>query len=158
MMNSPSTSPRALRLAEITPDNVRSAWDLKVNPDQERFVAPVVNSLAEAYAERATAWPRLVLDGERAVAFVMANFAPDEPEADFRCGLWRLNVAAGEQGRGYGRFAVDAVCQEARRRGQKRLTVLWEEGQGGPREFYLKLGFRPTGRVLFGETVAELQL
>ncbi|MFB4282870.1 MULTISPECIES: GNAT family N-acetyltransferase [unclassified Nonomuraea] len=146
------------RLEEITPGNLSAALGIKVSPEQEAFVAPVMASLAEAYAARHTAWPRLVRDGERAVAFVMGNFDPGNEIGAFRCGIWRLNVAAGEQGKGYGRFAVRAVCEEARRRGHRRVTVLWERGTGGPERFYLRLGFKPTGEVLYGETVGELLL
>jgi diamine N-acetyltransferase len=76
----------------------------------------------------------------------------------FRCGIWRLNIAAGHQGKGYGRFAVEGVLAEARRRGQDRATVLWVPGSAGPEQFYLRLGFRPTGEVFNGETVGALSL
>jgi diamine N-acetyltransferase len=142
-----------LRLAELTRDNLRAAVGLTLKPGQEKFVAPVVQSVAEAYVT-ATAWPRVVLDGEQVVGFVMANFDPDNELEAFRCGIWRLNVAADAQGRGVGRFAVDAVAEEARRRGQTRLTVLWEKGAGGPEGFYRTLGFVPTGELL-GEVVGE---
>ncbi|CAL9338690.1 hypothetical protein SUDANB121_00233 [Nocardiopsis dassonvillei] len=151
-------SDSSLRAVEITPDNVRAAIKVKVREDQNAFVAPVVHSLAEAYASRETAWPRLILDGDRPVAFVMANFEPGEEDPDHRCGIWRLNVAEGEQGRGYGRFAVETVLAEARRRGQERVTVSWVPGEGSPEGFYLGLGFRRTGRVDEGEVVGELFL
>lgn len=140
-----------LRLAELTAGNVDAAIGLQLRPGQERFVAPVVRSIAEAYVHP-TAWPRVVLDGDQLVGFVMANFDPGNEQDAFRCGIWRLNVAAAAQGRGVGRFAVDAVATEARRRGQPRITVLWEKGPGGPEGFYLKLGFVPIGE-LFGQTV-----
>lgn len=140
-----------LRLAELTQDNFPAAVGLTLRPGQEKFVAPVVESIAEAYVTP-TAWPRLVLDGDQVVGFVMANFDPDNELEAFRCGIWRLNVAADAQGAGVGRFAVDAVAEEARRRGWSRITVLWEKGPGGPEGFYLALGFVPTGE-LFGETV-----
>lgn len=140
-----------LRLAELTPDNLGAAVGLVLKPGQERFVAPVVQSIAEAYVTP-TAWPRVVLDGDRVVGFVMANFDPDHELAEFRCGIWRLNVAADAQGRGVGRFAVDAVAEEARRRGRSRLTVLWEKGADGPEGFYRTVGFVPSGE-LFGEVV-----
>ena len=140
-----------LRLAQLTADNVDAAIGLELRPGQERFVAPVVRSIAEAYVHP-TAWPRLVLDGDEVVGFVMANFDPDNELEAFRCGIWRLNVAGAAQGRGVGRFAVDAVAEEARRRGRSRITVLWEKGPGGPEGFYLRLGFVPTGE-LFGEVV-----
>ena len=149
---------QSLRLETITPENVGAACAVAVRPDQERFVAPVVRSLAEAYASAGTAWPRLIMDGERAVGFVMAAFDPRNPVEAFRCGIWRLNIADGGQGRGYGRFAVDAVAAEARRRGAERMTVLWVPGEGGPEGFYLRLGFRPTGQVMEGEVVGALQL
>lgn len=73
-------------------------------------------------------------------------------------GLWRLNIAADAQGRGYGRFAVDAVCAEIRARGGDRAYVTWEPRPGGPEPFYLKLGFRPTGERSGGQTVAVRDL
>ncbi|WP_189250990.1 GNAT family N-acetyltransferase [Streptosporangium pseudovulgare] len=152
----------SLRLEKVTPGNVLAACDLKVRPDQERFVAPVARSLAEAYAQPDIAWPRLVFDGDRLVAFVMAffdvRFNPGDPDDRPRSGLWRLAVAAGEQGRGYGSFAVREVCEEVRRRGQTRVTVTWHPGEGGPEPFYLKLGFRPTGEKSEDELVGELDL
>lgn len=149
-------TPPAPRLARITPENVGAACDLRVHPNQERFVAPVERSLAEAYAAPPNvAWPRLVLAGDEVVGFVMGGFDPDSEIDAFRCGIWRLNVSARHQGRGYGRFAVDSVAREARRRRQNRITVLWVPGEGGPEGFYRGVGFDPTGEVLFGQVVAE---
>lgn len=145
-----------LTLAELTVDNLPAATKLRLKAGQEKFVAPVVESIAEAYVNP-TAWPRVVLAGDQVVGFVMGNFDPDHELEAFRAGIWRLNVAADAQGRGVGRFAVEAVAVEARRRGVSRITVLWERGEGGPEEFYLRLGFVPTGE-LFGETVGALDL
>jgi diamine N-acetyltransferase len=147
-----------MRLVEVTPDNVSAACRIDVKPEQQKFVAPVVDSLAQAYANYGTVWPRLILDDDRIVGFVMGNFDPNNEVDCFRAGIWRLNIAADEQGRGYGRLAVEAVAAEARRRGQKRITVLWVPGDGGPEGFYLRLGFSPTGQVLSGQTVGELML
>jgi diamine N-acetyltransferase len=147
-----------LRLAELTPDNVRSACRIDVKPEQQKFVAPVVESIAEAYVHFGTAWPRLILDDDRVVGFVMGNFDPESEIDAFRAGIWRLNIAADEQGQGYGRFAVEAIAVEARRRGHKRITVLWLQGDAGPEGFYLRLGFTPTGEVMGGEIVGELML
>ena len=147
----------SLRLAELTPDNFRAARDIRVSPAQETFVAPVLHSIAEAYVNP-SAWPRLILDGDRPVGFVMGAFDPDNEISAFRAGIWRLNIAADAQGHGYGRFAVAEVAAEARRRGQSRITVLWVRGEGGPEGFYLRLGFRPTGEEMFGQVVGELLL
>lgn len=148
----------ALRLETITPDNVIAACRIKVTPEQENFVAPVPISLAEAYASYETAWPRVVHSGDEPVAFVMGGFDPGAEIDFFRCGIWRLNVSAEHQGLGYGRFAVEAVFAEARRRGSGRVTVLWKPGAGGPEGFYLKMGFVPTGQKFADQIVGAIEL
>ncbi|MFD9307412.1 GNAT family N-acetyltransferase [Streptomyces sp. NPDC060048] len=151
-----------LSLREITPANFDVAIALRVRPDQEHLVAPVVKSLAEAYVHPGMAWPRLIVDGDRPVGFLMAfhgiDWKGDGTGTDIRSGLWRLNIAAGEQARGYGRFAVESVAAEIRRRGGTRLTATWHPGTGGPEGFYLGLGFRLTGETSGGQTVGELDL
>ncbi|MFI0820547.1 GNAT family N-acetyltransferase [Streptomyces sp. NPDC021098] len=152
----------ALRLEKITPDTLDTAIGVRVRPDQEHLVAPVVKSLAEAYVHPGTAWPRLILDDDRPVGFLMAFFGidwrADGTGTDIRSGLWRLNIAAGEQGRGYGRFAVESVAAEIRHRGGTRMTTTWHPGAGGPEGFYLGLGFQPTGETSGGQTVGELDV
>ena len=139
------------RLEPVTSENRGAAVGIRVRPEQERFVATVLESLEEA-AATPTAWPRLVYDGDTAVGFVLGNFDPENDVEAFRCGIWRLNVAAGAQGRGVGRYAVEAVVAEARRRGRDRVTVLWLRGDEGPEGFYRRMGFEPAGE-LFGQVV-----
>ncbi|CAL9309519.1 GNAT family N-acetyltransferase [Streptomyces olindensis] len=148
------------RLEEITPANLEAALGIRVRPDQEHAVAPVVKSLAEAYVHPGVAWPRLIVDGDRPVGFLMAFLDIDwyEDGSVRRSGLWRLNIAAGEQGRGYGRFAVESVAEELRRRGTKEFYVSWHPGSDGPEGFYLGLGFRPNGETTEGETVGVREL
>ncbi|RRR79476.1 N-acetyltransferase [Streptomyces sp. RP5T] len=152
----------APRLEEVTPGNFETATGIRVRPEQEFAVSPVMQSLAEAYVHPPdVAWPRLIVDGDRTAGFLMA-FLDIDWRADGgtvrRSGLWRLNIAADAQGRGYGRFAVDSVAAELRRRGTKELYVTWHEGPHGPSEFYLRLGFRRTGEQSGGETVGVLDL
>ncbi|RZU51017.1 diamine N-acetyltransferase [Krasilnikovia cinnamomea] len=151
-----------MRLESITPTNYEAALALSVRSDQEDLVEPVVKSLAEAYVFADYAWPRLIYDDDQLVGFLMGfldiPWDPDRDPSDRRSGVWRLNIAAAAQGRGYGRFAVDAVCREIRRRGGDRAYVTWEPRLGGPEKFYLKLGFRPTGEQSGGQTVGVLDL
>ncbi|MFD3733159.1 GNAT family N-acetyltransferase [Streptomyces sp. NPDC058632] len=149
------------RLEEITSKNLDAALGIRVRPDQEFAVAPVVKSLAEAYVHAGSAWPRLIMDGDRAVGFLMAFLDIDWHEdggSAVRSGLWRLNIAAGEQGKGYGRFAVESVAARIRARGGKECYVTWHPGENGPEDFYLGLGFRRNGEVVEGETVGVLDL
>ncbi|MFI6766661.1 GNAT family N-acetyltransferase [Streptomyces sp. NPDC050355] len=152
----------SLRLEKVTPDNVEAACRLAVRPDQEGLVAPVARSLAEAYAQPEIAWPRLIFDGAQLVGFVMGfflvRFDPENPRDRLRSGIWRLNIAADQQGRGYGRFAVESVCEEIRGRGQSRATVTWVPGEHGPERFYRRLGFVRTGELSGDQVVGELSL
>ena len=147
-----------LRLEELSATNIVAANTLTLKPGQEQFVAPVSHSIAEAYVNPATAWPRVVLDDDEVVGFIMGNFDPDSPHDEFRGCIWRMNVAADAQGKGIGRFAVTALAEEARTRGFDRLTVMFEPGELGPERFFFAVGFKPIGETQFGETIAALQL
>ncbi|GGN56408.1 N-acetyltransferase [Actinoplanes lobatus] len=147
-----------MHLRKVDPDNYEAALSLSVRPDQDDLVAPVVKSLAEAYVYPEYAWPRLIYDRDELVGFVMAFLdtpwgEPSDP-TDLRSGLWRLNIAAGRQGHGYGTFAVEAVCAEIRSRGETRAYVTYEPREGGPAPFYARLGFIPTGEITADQTVA----
>jgi diamine N-acetyltransferase len=100
-------------------------------------------------------WPRLIYNGDELVGFMMAVFASEDENALFHSYLCRLNMGAEHQGKGYGRFAVEDLCQEATRRGQHRLTVCYHPYQHGPEGFYRRLGFHPTGEYNQDEVVAE---
>lgn len=154
-----SSSPR---LEPVTADNFDAVCAVRVHPRQEHLVSPVVKSLAEAYVHGQAAWPRAIVDGDEVVGFVMAfldiAWNPAGDPSDIRSGIWRLNIAAGRQGKGYGRFAVGAVTEELRRRGAGRAHVTWEPGEDGPEPFYLGLGFRLTGESSGGQTVGVLDL
>ncbi|MEV6954773.1 GNAT family N-acetyltransferase [Streptomyces sp. NPDC051183] len=155
-------STSALRLEPVTADNFDAVCAISVRPDQQHLVSPVVKSLAEAYVHGETAWPRAIVDGDEVVGFVMAFFDiawnPAKDPADVRSGLWRLNVRAEAQAKGYGRFAVRAVAAELRERGAARAYVTWHPGADGPEPFYLGLGFRLTGELSGDQTVGVLDL
>jgi diamine N-acetyltransferase len=87
----------------------------------------------------------------------MANWDAEAEIPEFRSGIWRLNVADAAKGRGVGRFAVEQVAEEARRRGFERITVLWDPAEDGPERFYLRVGFHKVGE-LFGETVGVMNV
>jgi diamine N-acetyltransferase len=110
---------------------------------------PVATSLAEAYAHGSVAWPRLIVTGDRPVGFLMAfldiDWLGDGTRSDVRSGLWRLEVAVDARHRGFGRFAVEAVAAEIRRRGGTRMCSTYEADETGPGPFYARLGLRPTG-------------
>lgn len=151
------------RLEPVTPRNLDAVCAVQVRPEQESYVEPVVRSLAEAYVHSHLAWPRAIMDGDQCVGFVMAfldvHWHEDDPPHVTRSGLWRLNIDAAHQRKGYGRYAVDATCAFLAGRGRDEFAyVTWEPGEHGPEAFYLGLGFELTGELSGTQTVARRRL
>jgi diamine N-acetyltransferase len=147
-----------LRLQELNAQTAAAANGLMLKPGQEAFIEPETYTHVEANLAPANSWPRVVLDGDEVVGYIMANFDPDAPEDYLRAALWRVNVAAAAQGSGVGRFAVQAFADEARARGFQRATVVWASGEGGPEEFFKAVGFVVVGETPYGENLGALEL
>jgi diamine N-acetyltransferase len=147
-----------LRLVELSAATIVAVNTMSLKPGQEQFLAPTSYAVAAAVLNPATAWQRVVLDGEEVVAFVSANFDVEAPQEHFRSVLWRINVDADDQGRGVGRFAVGKLLDEARERGMDRVAVIYEAGEEGPEAFFRRVGFTPVDETEFGEVVAEIRL
>ncbi len=144
----------AVTLREITEGNVRAICQLRVAPEQERFVAPNAISLAEAHAVP-SAWFRAVYAGETPVGFVMLD---DDPEHQ-RYYLWRYMIAAEHQGKGYGTRALQQVIDYVKTRPRAtEMFLCYQPGAGGPRDFYRKFGFEETGETEGDEIVMRLPL
>jgi diamine N-acetyltransferase len=144
----------AVTLCEVTKDTVRAVCGLKVAAGQEEYVAENAMSIAEAYFEP-KAWFRAIHAGETPVGFLMLFDDADAPVYF----LWRLMIDAAQQGKGFGRRAIALLADYVRARpGARELLVSYHPGPHSPRDFYLKLGFRDTGRVEEGEVVLSLPL
>lgn len=73
--------------------------------------------------------------------------------------LWRLMIAGPQQGKGFGRHAIQLLLDYVRTRpGAKELLTSYVPDEAGPGKFYQRLGFKPTGEILEGETVIRLKL
>ena len=145
----------------LTLENNRGYYALRTHHSQERFVAPMSWSFADALfpevIDGAPVVPRLYgveADGEP-VAFVMiAEVTAAHPEPY----LWRLLVDRRHQRRGVGRRALDLLCDQLRAEGCSSLMTSWVDGPGTPAPFYRRYGFVETGEMLDGETEARFQL
>ena len=147
-----------LRLQELTAGTIVAANNLTLKPGQEAFIEPETYLHAETRLDPANSWPRVVLDGDTVVGYVMANFDADASDDFLRAALWRINVAAEAQGSGVGRFAVQAFADEARARGFDRATVVWASGDAGPEKFFAAVGFQLVGQTPYGENLGALEL
>ena len=145
-------------LEELSARTIVAANALTLRPGQQDFLSPVSYSLADAFTNPLTTWSRVVLSGETVVGFIRGNFDPEHPREEFRSCLWRINVSADWQGKGVGRFAVQELLAEAKRRGFLRITVIWERGEMGPGEFFKRIGFTEVGETEYGEVIGAISV
>jgi diamine N-acetyltransferase len=146
-----------LHIEELSASNISAANALELKPGQEQYITPVSYSAAAAVNDPTISWQRVVMSGDQVVGFIMGSFDPGTDD-EFRSILWRVNVDASDQGQGVGRFAVEALAQEARARGFDKLYVIWEPGELGPQEFFLHAGFQPVGETQYGEVLGAMDL
>lgn len=143
-----------VELREITKETVRNILRLKVTPEQDNFVAPNAVSLSEALFEE-KAWYRAIYANDEPVGFLMLY--DDAEKADYY--LWRFMIAAEHQGKGYGAEAIRLLIEYVKTRpNATKLELSYVPAEGGPEKFYLKQGFKNTGRVEHGENVMEMYL
>jgi diamine N-acetyltransferase len=141
-------------LQPLTRENLWPVVELKVNPEQEKFVAPNIDSIANAYVEPSFV-PLAVYAGEDLVGFAMYGQHPDT-------GAWwviRLMIAPEHQGRGYGRVAMETMIEMmAERTGCEEIVTSFVPGNSVAAALYESLGFRPTGEIEDGEPLVVLRL
>jgi diamine N-acetyltransferase len=148
-----TSPPPQVALAELNADNVRAYCALAVAPEQQRFVAPVAVSLAQALFAPEAWYRGITADGEPA-GFVMLALHPERPEYF----LWRFLVDRRFQGRGVGAAALRLVVAHVRGLGAREFLTSYVPGEGCPGPFYEKYGFRATGALEEDEIVLALAL
>lgn len=147
-----------VELREVTRDTVSAVCKLDAG-DEGRQVAPNAVSIAQAHFQ-GEAWFRAVYDDDRLVGFVMLydpTLVEKAEDTDFF--LWRLMIDKSQQGKGYGRAAVEALVEHVRSRpGARRLLVSHVKSADQLSRFYQSLGFSYTGVEDDGELVMERTL
>ena len=147
-----------LRLVELSAATIVAVNNLSLKPGQEQFLAPVSYGIAATVSNPQTSWQRVVIDDDRVMGFVSANFDDEALTDHFQSVLWRINVDAEGQRRGVGRFAVKALLEEAKARGFDHVDVIYEAGSEGPEAFFLRMGFTPVDETEYGEVVGQIAI
>jgi RimJ/RimL family protein N-acetyltransferase/GNAT superfamily N-acetyltransferase len=157
----PRSPPNDVGLVEITPENVDRVTSLRTHRTQEEFVAPMLQSFADALVPEVVdgapvvPWMRAVVADGEIVGFVMLALTTEKHPEPF---LWRLLIDRLHQRRGIGGRVLGLIAEECRRMGDRTLLTSWGEGKGSPRSFYLSHGFEPTGGSVDGETEGRKRL
>jgi diamine N-acetyltransferase len=140
-------------LKEITEDSLRCILNLKVSPEQRKFVADNATSIAQAHFSK-TAWFRAVYADGIPVGFVLIE--NDDGKDEF-C-LWRFMIDAIHQGKGYGKQALKLVNDHVKKQPNATKLILGcVQGNGSPERFYKSMGFEHTGEYEDGEAIMKLE-
>ena len=149
-------------LTEVTRDDLRPLFRLKVAAGQDDFVAPNEISLAQVHYETG-ATPYVIWNDEERVGFCqvidMRQHAYREPEDDANAlYLWRLMIAEEHQGKGYGQAAMRVLIRMAREAGHPAFETSVVTTNAAAIRFYEGLGFVKTGKIVDGEAQMRLEL
>jgi diamine N-acetyltransferase len=142
-------------LQEIDQDNWQQAIRINVAPEQRRFVAHNLYSIAESKFNP-TFVPLAIYDkDETMVGFLMHGMNLDNGE----CWILRLMVDQQYQGRGYGRAAMEEIIRQlASTPDCREVFASYKPDNHVADRLYRGLGFKDTGRVEDGEWVVRLSL
>ncbi|MGF1664907.1 MAG: GNAT family N-acetyltransferase [Acidimicrobiia bacterium] len=159
--NRPRTPPSELRLVPVAADSSGAVLGLSTHKTQEAFVAPMLDSFADALfpevvdGAAVVPWMRAIeADGET-VGFMMVALTTEHHPEPY---LWRLLIDRVHQRRGIASRTLDLLANELRAMGDTTVLVSWVEGKGSPDRFYLARGFEPTGTIVDGEIEARKRL
>ena len=147
------TSP-SITLEPVNRANFRALVDLKVEPDQETFVATNVFPIAQAKVEP-TWTPMAVKAGGEVIGFAMYG-------QDVESGNWwiiRVMIGVAHQGRGFGdALMVGLIARLAEREGAAEIRLGCVLGNDRARRLYERHGFHDIGEVEENEAIMLLRI
>ena len=146
-----------LECRSVKRGQLRALFRLDVYPAQSKLVAPNSITLAQvAYETGSEVWG--LWDGDNPVGLLAMidptrHLWPEEGDDLQAAYIWRLMIDKTQQGKGYGRAAIELAIAQTRVWALPRisLTVL-ENNPASTLTFYEKQGFVRTGRIVDGET------
>ncbi len=144
--------PPTVELRDVTAANWRTCADLEVTDDQSEFVTPVTRYLCLCHY--GGVWHPLAVDAAgECVGFVMWAVDPDDASG----WIGGLVIDRRWQRRGYGRAAVEALCDRLRDEHEFRSFALsYAPENTAARRLYASLGFTETDEREDDEIVARL--
>lgn len=133
-----------IRLELVNKDNFDQVLDLEVAPKDQRRVASVEYSLAQAwlYRDNEVLFPYAVKSGQLTVGFLLLSYQPMENSYY----IWRLLIDQKYQNQSFGKEVIRQVLQRARDDQQcHKVTVNYVIGNHKMRYILEKFGFQPVG-------------
>ncbi|WJM09804.1 GNAT family N-acetyltransferase [Paenibacillus sp. PK1-4R] len=150
----------------ITWDNFIECIELKVTPDQQRFISSNQHALAEAYVasdEGQIIITFAVYKEDNMIGFISMYYDDGDGNFDYSSyGIFKMMIDQRYQGKGYGKEMVVKAIEYARTfpRGKAKVVELTYNPENVvAKKIYDSLGFIQTGEILAcGEVQAVLTL
>lgn len=139
----------------VDENNFRTIVGMKLNEEQSKYVASNMYSLAQAWLYHEVAKPYAIYNDEEVIGFMMLDW--DEKKRE--CSIWRFMIATDQQGKGYGRKALEYalnIIKEAEKFDYVFLDYV--PGNVVGKHLYESMGFKETGEIDEGEIVMKLDL
>ncbi|HFI0138538.1 TPA: GNAT family N-acetyltransferase [Streptococcus suis] len=133
-----------IRLELVNKDNFDQVLDLEVAPKDQRRVASVEYSLAQAwlYRDSEVLFPYAVKSGQLTVGFLLLSYQPMENSYY----IWRLLIDQKYQNRGYGKEVIRHILSLAKEDSScQKVSVNYVIGNHKMRYILEKLGFQSVG-------------
>ena len=146
-----------IHLKKITEENFVDAFNLKLAPEQERFVSHPIRSLAQAYVYRRPCKPCGTHENGTLCGCMMVIYVYTVTEYD----IWHMMIDASNQGRGYGKAALDQVLAYIETKpfgASERVVLTCNKDNTRAMGLYRNKGFVPTGAVFEEEVELVLTL
>jgi diamine N-acetyltransferase len=141
-------------LKEITKDNWRQVYKLKLDEPQRNYVAPNGYSMLEAVFNAEYLLSRAAYDGETLVGYTLYGVDPDNPRDHW---ISRLMVVQEHQGKGYGRAIMREIIEALKAMsGCEQIFISFVPENTTARKLYESLGFVDTGRMDDGEMIFRM--
>ncbi|MCO5177477.1 MAG: GNAT family N-acetyltransferase [Thermomicrobiales bacterium] len=143
-----------MALHDLTLETFHAAIRLKVAPDQERFVADNLYSIAES-AVRPNTWPYVAFRDEEIVGFVLLSLEPERG----RYWILRFMIDAAFQGQRLGTAMLqETIALLVARHHVSEIYLSFEPGNEVAEYLYERAGFRRTGEIEDDEIVMRLAI
>ncbi|WP_326910255.1 GNAT family N-acetyltransferase [Sedimentibacter sp. MB31-C6] len=144
-----------ITLKKIDESNFIDCFNLKLKKGQEEYVSHPIRSLAQAYVYYSQCIPFGIYYAEKMVGYVMIIYDYDEETYN----IWHMMIDGIEQGKGYGRNALNCVLEYIRQKpfGKSEVVLLTcNPNNLSAYHLYKKMGFKETGKT--DEDEVELKI
>ncbi|WP_062263317.1 GNAT family N-acetyltransferase [Endozoicomonas arenosclerae] len=145
-----------VELREVTKDNYLDCLRLRLLPEQEGFLAPNGDTIAQSKFESHHR-VRAIYNNNKVVG-LLSYCHEDEPEDLELYWLFRFMVDKSCQGQGIGSNALKQLLEEVKALGGKQLRTMHKPSNLEASKVYKNFGFTEIGELDDGDTLLEINI